>query len=281
MARSALKLVHSPRAVPRVARGKLLARPLGAVAIRLPERMPSHLQLVVPATSPRLFVHEGARQALERKLTAAYPGPVNLSITDNRHAIISLSTEGGVLRARIHHMFLEAPPRIQEALIRYATKGDRDSSNVVGLFIEANSNLLAKRSRSIPLVTKGKHHDVLAIFQEVNERYFGGSVNALVTWSPPRKAPEGRARKTISLGSYASNDRLIRINPVLDRSWVPRYFVAFVVYHEMLHHVMPSSRGTGRRNLHPPEFLERERGFRFYERAMAWERRHLSRLLRS
>jgi len=106
-------------------------------------------------------------------------------------------------------------------------------------------------------------------------------------------------RRAIRLGSYSSLERVIRIHPVLDRAWVPRYFVAYIVYHEMLHHMIPSARGTsrhasakiisstgqpdftsGRRTLHPPEFLEREREFRNFERALDWERRHISRLLR-
>ena len=46
---------------------------MGAAAIRIPERIGLQLALVFPQVSPRLFVHEGARQALERKLTAASP----------------------------------------------------------------------------------------------------------------------------------------------------------------------------------------------------------------
>ncbi len=56
-ARSAFRLVHAANAgAPRLAgaRGKpLLARPMGAVAIRLPERMSSQLFLVVPQAYPR------------------------------------------------------------------------------------------------------------------------------------------------------------------------------------------------------------------------------------
>jgi hypothetical protein len=288
-ARSAFRLVHATSAVaPRLAgaRGKALARPMGAVAIRLPERMSSQLTLVVPQVSPRLFIHEGARQSLERKLTAAYPAPVNLSITDNRQSIISHSIEGGVLRVRIHHMFLDAPPSVLDALVRYVTDADRDASVLVGHYIEANAGRLARRSRQVPLITKGKHHDLLSIFQDVNERYFDGGVNALITWGSAKKprTPGGHRanpRRTIKLGSYTAVDRLIRVHPSLDRTWVPRYFVAFIVYHEMLHHVLPATRGSGRRNLHPPEFLGREREFRYYERSMAWEKGHISRLLRS
>lgn len=268
-------------------------------AIRIPERVSTQLALVFPTQSPQLFVHEGARQALERRLKAAQPGrPVILSITDNRHSIISHSLRQGVLHARIHHMFLDAPPRVIDALVRYVTRGDRQASTVVGQYIEANGARLARRRpRAIPLVAKGRVHDLLAIFNELNERYFGGGCHALITWGRGAKRKRGAPpRRAIKLGSYGSLERLIRIHPVLDAPWVPRYFVAYVVYHEMLHHMIPSARGSMRasssnlasahghlvrRVLHPPEFLERERGFRNYERALEWEARHIGRLLRA
>ncbi len=265
---------------PRLARaGHAVVGPIGAAAIRIPERVSAQLALVFPSSSPQLFIHEGARQSLERRLKCAFLGPVNLSITDNRHCIISHSTQAGVLTARIHHMFLDAPPMVLDALVRYVTRGDRQASLHVGHYIEANNARLARRrARSIPLVTAGKHHDLFALFREVNDRYFGGGCNALVTWGTRSRAKG--ARQSIKLGSYSDLDRLVRIHPVLDRAWVPRYFVAFVLYHEMLHHVMPATRIPGRRNLHPPEFREREREFRTFERARQWEKRNLSRLLR-
>src|ERR1019366_8988446 len=136
--------------------------------------------------------------------------------------------------------------------------------------------------RNAPLIAKGKHHDLIKLFVAINERYFSGSINAVITWGkrPTRQALPGEPRKTIKLGSYSGVDRLIRVHPGLDQKWVPRYFVAYIVYHEMLHHVIPGSRGLGRVNLHPPEFKERERQFRHFERAMQWEKRHVARLLR-
>ncbi|MBV9948682.1 MAG: hypothetical protein JOZ69_17675 [Myxococcales bacterium] len=255
-------------------------RPQVAAAIRIPERIGAQLRLVLPSTSPRLFVHEGARQALERKLRAAFPGPVILSITDNRHSIITHRVQRGILHARVHHMFLDAHPSVVEALVRYVTRGDRDASATLGDYIDANGFRLARRKRDAPLIPNGKHHDLLALFEDLNERYFGGAVNALIAWG---KRPTTRAakRKTIKLGSYSGVDRLIRVHPALDRAWVPRYFVAYIVYHEMLHHVIPGSRGLGRVNLHPPEFKERERVFRHFDRAIDWEKRHVGRLLRS
>jgi hypothetical protein len=272
-------------AAPRLARAHrlddaLAARPMGAAAIRIPERLNAQLALVVPSSHPRIFVHEGARQRLERRLMSAFPGPVLLSITDNRHSIVSHSLRHGVLRVRLHHMFLDAPPAVANALVRYVVNADRAASVYIGRYIEANSARLARRSRSLSLHTKGKHHDLYAIFQDLNERYFDGEVNALISWGK-HGTKKGKKRATIKLGSYAALDRLIRVHPALDRRWVPRYFVAYVVYHEMLHHIVPSSRGAGRRLLHPPEFLAREREFRHYERALTWERRHIARLLRT
>lgn len=272
--------------------------PVSAAAIRVPERLSAQLALVFPSASPQLFVHEGARQALERRLKAACPGrSVVLSITDNRHSIISHSMKDGVLHARVHHMFLDAPPRVVDALVRYVTRDDREASQIVGQYIEDNGARLARRrARAIPLVAKGKHHDLLQIFKDLNERYFGGNCHALITWGRRTRRKGNKPRRAIKLGSYSSLERLIRIHPVLDRAWVPRYFVAYVVYHEMLHHMIPSARGNARqassniasakgqvarRILHPPEFLEREREFRNFERALDWERRHINRLLRA
>ena len=290
---------------PRWSRGSAaLARPpVSAAAIRIPERVSAQLALVFPTASPQLFIHEGARQALERKLKAASPGRVViLSITDNRHSIISHSMRHGVLHARIHHMFLDSPARVVNALVRYVTRGDKRASILVGNYIEANGARLARRRpRAIPLFAKGTHHDLLAIFNDLNARYFGGACHALVTWGRKQPRRSEGPRKAIRLGSYSNLERLIRIHPTLDRKWVPRYFVAYVVYHEMLHHMIPAARGsirlgrgggaslaaasanglTARRVLHPPELIEREQLFRNYDRALDWEKRHIGRLLRT
>src|SRR5215468_6891681 len=116
-----------------------MSRPaVNAAAIRIPERVSSQLALVFPTASPQLFVHEGARQSLERKLSAAFPGRVViLSITDNRCSIISHAPKkNGVVHARIHFMFLDAPPRVVNALVRYLTSDDREASQIVGAYIE-------------------------------------------------------------------------------------------------------------------------------------------------
>lgn len=255
---------------------------IAPAAVRVPELIAEQSPFVFPPGTPQIFVHEGARQTLERRLSVAADAPVVLSITDNRHSMIRHAREGGVLRIRMHHMFLAAPPDVQEALVRYVVANDRDGSFVVGRFINDNLHRIKPRRRgSLRLETKGAHHDLLQIFTSLNEQYFDGAVDAVITWGRTTHMRERHSRKSIKLGGYNAIERMISIHPGLDKPWVPRYFVAFVVYHEMLHHLVPATREAGRADLHPPAFRERERLFRHYERALAWERAHIGRLLRS
>jgi hypothetical protein len=250
-------------------------------AVRIPD--PRHVQVEIPfpAGYPRIFVHEGARQLLERRLAQAALKPVILSVTDNCRSMISFAERRGVLRARLHHMFLDAPARVQQALVGFIARGDRTASLVVGRYIDRNGHRIrAARPFPRPLHTDGQHHDLISIFGALNDKYFGGTVDALVTWGRVGST-RGETRRTLKLGSYSAVERLIRVHPTLDRPWIPRYFVSYIVYHEMLHHVIPAGMDGGRRVLHPPHFVQRERLFRDYERALGWERKHIHRLLRA
>jgi hypothetical protein len=116
----------------------------------------------------------------------------------------------------------------------------------------------------------GWHHDLSAIFAALNRRYFGGRIAATITYGPaPRRR---RPRKSIKMGSYSAESRVIRIHPALDQPGVPRFFVEWIVFHEMLHHLYRARAGSERRRgVHPPEFVEHERRFHAFHRAQAWE----------
>ena len=81
------------------------------------------------------------------------------------------------------------------------------------------------------------------------------------------------------MGSFAVEDRIIRIHPALDQDCVPDYFVAWIVFHEMLHGKHEVKRENGRRRFHSAAFLDEERTFPEYDRACAWEKENLDRLL--
>jgi hypothetical protein len=262
--------------------GHLLAPRMATAAVRIPLPSLEQMPLDLPGSGPQIFIHEGARQMLERRLELAAAGPVQLAVTDNRRRMVTQTRIRGTLRVRLHMMFLDAPERIKEALVRYIARGDRSASQLVGDYIESNSfRIRAERPITQPLNTAGKFHDVAAILERIDKRYFGGALGDVqVTWGR-KTSPRGESRTSIKLGTYSATERLVRIHPVLDKRWVPRYFVAYIVFHELLHHVVPPVKLGRFTLLHPPEFLRRERAYPHYLRAIAWENRHLDRLLRS
>jgi hypothetical protein len=56
----------------------------------------------------------------------------------------------------------------------------------------------------------------------------------------------------------------------LDRKQVPAYLVEYIMYHEMLHMVIPSETKNGKRYIHTPQFQKKEREFAYYEEAKRW-----------
>jgi hypothetical protein len=226
-----------------------------------------------------LFIDEGARQVMERRLQQHLSAPFVLHVTDNRTTMISYRRSAGLLRARLHHMFLDADSLVVEALARYMTRSDRRASLLLGRYIEENRiRIKPSPPGRDPLRTLGEHHDLADVLARVSRRYFGGDLDVNITWG--RRAAQGRMRRTIKMGTYSHDERLIRIHPALDRPFVPRYFLEYLVFHEVLHHVLPAPIVAGRTLYHSTEFRDRERSFRHYERALVWEKRHLTRLLR-
>ncbi|MEZ4220735.1 MAG: hypothetical protein R3B13_07370 [Polyangiaceae bacterium] len=231
---------------------------------------------------PQIYIHEGARQALERRLETAHGAVVQLAVTDNRRRMVTRTLHRGSLRVRLHMMFLDAPERVVDALVRYVVWEDPEASALVGEFIDKNLHRIRGVRPVTRVRTRGRVHDLESIFADVNERYFNGAASdALITWGRRTAPRESRTRHSIKLGSYSAHEKLIRVHPCLDREWVPRYFVAYIVYHELLHHLIPAARVGGRAILHSAEFQEREARFAYYQRALDWEQKHIHRLLRT
>lgn len=230
-----------------------------------------------------------AQSSLERRIRAHLArGTVRVTLTDNRYTMISVRRQARRARVprerhydvRLHHMFADADPAITRALARYIAENDRDASRALGDFIDANTERVRGKVRRTPLqlvVTLGDHHDLRAIYDDLNRRYFDGAIDAAITWGPRTGRP--RRRNSIKMGSYSVEDRLIRIHRSLDRGFVPRFFVEWIVFHEMLHQVHDIKVKNGRREFHTKQFLADEARFEHYHDARAWERRHLDALL--
>lgn len=222
-----------------------------------------------------------SRSLLERRLGELLSRPISLTLTDNERTMISARRRGHVEHVRLHHMFVEADEPIVRALAAFLHDGDRVASQHLEHFVAQRRSRIRTRPRRRPSLTPGgHHHDLARVFDYLNERYFDNRVDAEIGWGRMgRPTGRKRRRRSIKLGSYRASDATIRVHPALDASWVPEFFVEYVVYHEMLHHVLGIPVEDGRRQMHTPEFRTLERGFARYEEATSWERDNLDRLL--
>lgn len=203
---------------------------------------------------------------------------VLLSVHDNRSTMISFRREPPLLRLRVHHLFLESPPEIVQAIADYAGRGKRAAGQLLDDYIaDKQGRIRAEPRRAATLTTRGKCFDLADIFARLNTLYFQDTIRARIGWG--RHAAK-RRRKSIRLGVYDHRSREIRVHPALDRPDVPLFFVEYIVFHEMLHQVFPSARDSGRHVHHPKAFRDRERAFPRYPAAIAWEKEHLHSLLR-
>jgi hypothetical protein len=101
---------------------------------------------------------------------------------------------------------------------------------------------------------RGAHHDLVALFEELNFRYFFGLMpRPALGWSR-------RASRTL-LGHYDPTHNAIVLNRLLDRPEVPRLAVEYVLFHEMLHLRHPAEHRGARRCVHTPAFRAEERRF--------------------
>jgi len=132
--------------------------------------------------------------------------------------------------------------------------------------------------RQLNLRHEGKYFDLRKIFDRLNERHFRGRLRGYkVMWGRRRKH---RPKDHFVFGTIQEEDRVIRINPLLDQPFVPLWFLQYVLYHEMLHSVVPDEVYGGRRRVHTDEFNRRERRFPRYRLARRWEEENLARFLR-
>ena len=227
-----------------------------------------------------------------------------LVLTDARTRMLSvrrLPGESLCYALRLHRCFAAAP---DEALAAVATwvKAGRRSPRAREALAVLRRHFTAHRKATpapprprAPLRPQGRTLDLGPLCADLDRRYFGGELGVDVTWGRGAascdpldaggRAARGRRRRsrrpTLQLGSYDHDLRLVRIHPVLDTPTVPRYVVASIVFHELLHAALPPVERGGRRLVHTPELRRRERLFPDHARAERWIARHLSELLRA
>lgn len=194
---------------------------------------------------------------------------VSLVLTDNSSSMLSVKTRENHVTIRLHRMFLGAGDDVLGEVAEFI-KRRKTRTPLVRQFVRQNTACLKRPvPRALTMKPEGRYYNLQALFEAINHDYFAGRLSCSITWGT--RSPRYTVRKR-TLGSYTSHSNTIRINPVLDSKKVPPYVVDFIVYHEMLHADMGIEKKNGRRSVHSKEFRERERLFRDYGKAMAWEK---------
>jgi hypothetical protein len=188
-------------------------------------------------------------------------------------------------QVRMHSMFAAAPPEVRTAVADLL--GSRKRSRSRPVLDDWIARALEKHPRprisDEELATCGERHDLSRIAKALLEDEFrddfGDRPPPRITWGRPGGR---RPRRGLRLGSYDVEIDLVRIHPALDQAAVPEWFVRYVLFHEFLHALHPPVRGCdGRWIRHGRELMRREKSYPDLERALAWEREHIDRLIRS
>jgi hypothetical protein len=223
---------------------------------------------------------ETIRLELETRIAHSAQQEVRLRLTNNSHTMLSTRFHDGVRSLRLHRMFIDAPHEVIDAVGRYIAHGDRHAGAVIDAFIERHRDRIVPRMRRAPtLRAQGSVYDLAEVQRAVSQRYFAGEIDLPIGWGRAATSRSRLGGGTIRMGVYLPESSSIRIHPALDQAWVPRFFVEWVVFHEMLHHVIPATERHGRRDVHSAYFRQREREFVDFDRAQRWERDNLARLI--
>ncbi len=201
---------------------------------------------------------------------------LDLCLNNNRQTmvrVVSLSFRKALLS--VHKIFVQAPDAVLQALVHFvygAKKDQQSAKKVIRKFIE-EALLEVDLAEEYPqdrIQTKGKLYDLKEIFQTINKDYFCNELDLRITWYGQKMQ---KRKRSMTFGEYLRLYRLIKIHRQLDQAVVPDFYVSFVVYHEMLHAVIPPYMDrAGRMRMHGAEFKQREREFAYFQDAMEWEK---------
>lgn len=216
---------------------------------------------------PELFT-ETIRTADDARRLLEAPGrPVRIVITRNRAVMISIRrAKDNVTEVRLVRGFLSAPDEIWHALRIFLSTHRRKAWRKVLSFVRCleTENSPPRKQRPTKIHTRGKVYDLKEIATEINRRYFSGRLQCTVSWG--RAAPRQRgSTRSIRYGSYIRSNNTIRINPRLDDPRVPRKFLEYIVYHEMLHEAVRPEIKKGRYIVHTRNFKLLEKNFPEYD----------------
>lgn len=209
--------------------------------------------------------------ALAASLSTLFRCPITVTWTDARSTLLRFTRRrDGSSHLRLHHSLATVPEEAAPLIAAYLTRHDKNAARRLKALAARtlDGDRLIRRPQA--LHPKGRTYDLQALFEDLNQRYFQGEIQARITWG--RAWANGPIR-FLRLGSYHHPQRLIRIHPRLDDPAVPQVVLEYLIYHEMLHQLH-----QGGHRPHPTSFRLFEQQYEHIQEAKAWLKANKTRL---
>lgn len=197
---------------------------------------------------------------------------VDLKIKDNASVFLHVKKQRNLMTIFLHKAFLKAPISILSSLDQFLLSQNRSHLKILKNFMYEYFQQYPKDVQD--LVSSGITYDLKMVLEKNNEKYFNNQIVDLkISWF---NKPNYRTFSSITFGSYHKKYKLITINRILDNSLVPEYFLSFIIYHEMLHHIIPISLDEkGRRMVHSKRFKDEEKKHEHYLASKSFKKQFL------
>jgi hypothetical protein len=226
-------------------------------------------------------MYEEFQKDLQRQLELPRGSKVQLKINNNRSTMLSVRWEPDCTKVSLHRIFMEAPGNVMQQLGCYVRQEQDDISLAVKAFIEDKLQKLdySHELDMSKLYCQGNIYNLQRIYNDLNNAYFRTKLKLNITWFGKTF---NKNRSRLTFGLYHEPIKLIKVHRLLDSPSFPDYVVAYVVYHEMVHHVCPSYYDeNGNHRVHSKEFKEQELKFKYFDLAQKWIEDHSNYLFNS
>ncbi len=217
--------------------------------------------------------------AVHRELKPRTPLPqIEIRFYAFAHLNHTLRLRNGRLRVRISDLMANAPEPVLEALAQILLR-KLYRKPPSALYSERYRRFINRREMTARIETirrsrgrkrlagaRGRVYDLDEIFAELNAEYFQG-------WLPQPRLGWGQVRSRHNLAHFDATHNAILVSRIFDQPQVPRWVLAYVIYHEMLHIKHPIRHEGSRRRIHPPEFQADERRYPRWREAESYLKR--------
>lgn len=167
---------------------------------------------------------------------------------------------------QINEAYITAPLEIKKSILSAAFSRHQSKHTSVIKAYSNNSNFrrINKQVSGAPIANliscRGEKYNLAFLFNKLNDEYFQGQL------SQPRLVWSSRRSKR-RLGYYHPEINTIAVTKKLDDKKIPRLFVEYILYHEMLHQHFGIKNRNGRRYAHTSAFRTAERKFKHQKEA--------------